>query len=80
MPLECEENAIRHTQRAKNTPPGQQPDLSRRQAQMGGFAESVIVKDIPMNHVPILSRSTSETLAPGERAVRSGYNSGTLYG
>jgi len=56
MAFESEEHALGHAQRAENAPARQQADLPRGQCFGRGFLNAIVVKDKPVQHVPILSR------------------------
>jgi hypothetical protein len=78
MALKGEEDAIGHAQCAENAPTCEQPDLPRRQSQIGSIADSVIVKDMPMDHLPILScdKSIARQAAvwPGAQSAETIHN------
>jgi hypothetical protein len=56
MPLEGEKHAIGHAHGGEDTPSGEQAGLARRERRIGDFADSAVVKDVTMKHLPILPR------------------------
>ena len=65
--LEGEEHPIGNAQRAENAPARQQADLPRRQRFGRCFLNAIVVKNKPVQHVPILSRGGS---APRSASAR----------
>jgi hypothetical protein len=56
MAFESEKHAFGHAQGTENAPARQQADLPRRQRFGRGFLNAIVVKNEPVQHVPILSR------------------------